>query len=180
MPKDSLRGRLLVATPALRDSNFSHSVVLLLEHADEGAVGLVLNRPTEVELSAVLPDWRSLAAAPPVVFAGGPVQRDALIALGRVEEEPVAVEAVLPGVGVVDLGQDAALAAVDVKAVRVFAGYAGWGAGQLESEVESGGWFLVDGHPDDPFAPRPGGLWRAVLQRKGGVYRTIPEDPSLN
>ncbi|MBA2530409.1 MAG: YqgE/AlgH family protein [Euzebyales bacterium] len=169
-------GRLLVATPSLVDPNFAHTVILLLEHGDEGAVGLVVNRPSEVALSTALPQWRGTAVHPPVVFLGGPVQRDAVIALGRVDGPVAGAQPILAGVAVVDLSEFAAGEAD----VRVFAGYAGWGAGQLEDEVASGGWFVVDARPPDPFSAQPEGLWAGVLQRQGGLFATVSPDPTMN
>jgi putative transcriptional regulator len=180
MAKDLRAGRLLVATPDLADPNFTHTVVLLLEHNDEGAFGVVLNRPSDVEVATALPGWEALAATPDVVFVGGPVQQDGVVALGRasVDEEPA--KAVLPSIGVIDLEQDPVLATVDLDRVRLFAGYAGWSPGQLESEVADGGWFVIDADPEDVFSDDPEELWRSVLQRQGGIFTTIPEDPSLN
>lgn len=180
MSETELTGRLVVAAPSLADPNFAHTVVLLLEHGADGAVGLVLNRPSETSVSSVLPPWQASAAAPAVVFVGGPVQAgEAMIGLGRVGgEEALGGPPLLPGVTVVDLSEESPPA--DVQVVRLFTGYSGWGAGQLEQELEAGGWFLVDGGPDDPFDDDPGRLWRSVLVRQGGMFSTVPEDPSHN
>lgn len=168
------RGRLLVATPALGDPNFARAVVLLLEHGGSGALGVVLNRPSEVALVVVLPDWADAASDPRVVFAGGPVETEALLALGgRTGGGPV--EEVLGGVAPVDLRATGSGARV-----RVFAGYAGWGPGQVEHEVAAGGWFVVDARASDVATPRPDRLWRAVLTRAGGLFTTAAEDPGLN
>lgn len=173
-------GRLLVATPDLADPNFAHSVVLLIEHNDEGAFGLVINRPSDVEVATALPGWEELSAEPACVFVGGPVQQDGVVAIGRSDDDHVLAKRVMPSIGVVDLEQDPALAGVDLDLVRVFAGYAGWSPGQLEAEITEGGWFVVDAEPDDVFAEDPEELWRTVLHRQGGVFITVPEDPSLN
>jgi putative transcriptional regulator len=173
-------GRLLVATPDLADPNFSHTVVLLLERNDQGAFGVVLNRPSDVDVAAALPGWEALAAPPDVVLVGGPVQQDGVVALGIAGQERQLTKTVLPTVGVVDLEQDPVLATVDLERVRLFAGYAGWTTGQLESEVAEGGWFVVEADPADVFADDPEDLWRSVLQRQGGIFKTVPEDPSLN
>lgn len=180
MSSERHAGRLLVATPDLADPNFTHTVVLVLEHNDEGAFGVVLNRPSDVAVSSALPGWEALAAAPDVVFVGGPVQQDGVVALGRADEAAVFEQQVLPSIGVVDLEQDPVLAAVDLEIVRLFAGYAGWSPGQVEAEITEGGWFVVDADPGDVFSDDPEDLWRAVLQRQGGVFTTVPEDPSLN
>jgi putative transcriptional regulator len=173
------RGRLVVATPGLADPNFAHTVVLLLEHDPDGAFGVVLNRPGELMLDDALGPWATLGAEPPVLFTGGPVERDAVVALGRTRS-PSGRGEVIPGVEVVDLTGDPALAAATFRGVRLFAGYAGWGPGQLDEELEAGGWFVVDADPADVVTADPDNLWRVVLARQGGLFVTVPEDPSLN
>jgi putative transcriptional regulator len=177
---ESLRGRLVVATPALGDPNFAHSVVLLLDHSDEGALGIVLNRPSEVEVADTMPTWDPLALSPEVMFVGGPVQPEAVVGLGLAPAETNAVQPIAPGVGIVDLRSDPRELLDTVGGLRLFVGYAGWGGGQLESEIAVGGWFVVDPVPDDVFGDDPGRLWIRVLSRQGGVFSTITEDPSLN
>lgn len=175
------KGCLLVAAPDLRDPNFSRAVVLLLDAGGDGALGVVLNRPSDVPLTDALPALAGGAARPPLVFVGGPVEPSAVVGLGRlVVDAPVAgVERVLPHVGVVDLTSVADLRDT-VSEVRVFAGYAGWGPGQLEAEIEAGGWFLLDAVADDGFTSDPGSLWLAVLRRQGGVWSTATPEPGLN
>lgn len=180
MSEDSLRGRLVVATPALTDGNFAHAVVLLLEHSDEGALGLIVNHPSDAALHDAVPEWAPLAAEPAVVFVGGPVQPEAVIALARTYGPAEAVQTVLPGVGVVDMSTDPTQVGTAIAGVRLFAGYAGWGAGQLESELATGSWFVVDARPEDVFADEPEAVWSRVLRRQGGVFTTIPADPTAN
>ncbi len=185
MAEPSLRGRLLVSTPGLRDPNFDRTVVLVLEHDPDGALGLILNRPSGTPVAEVLPSWHTITSDPPIVFAGGPVDENAAICLGSTRPGVVsaAVQVITPTVGVVDLDADPALLAADVAYVRIFAGYAGWGGGQLDDEVEAGGWFLVDGVPGDPFTAAPAQLWRTVLRRQGGrlaLFSTYPDDPVHN
>lgn len=181
MEHSELRGRLLVAAPSLVDPNFHLAVVLMLDHTEEGAVGVMLNRPSDIPLASALPQWQPLATEPDAVFLGGPVQRDAIVALGRT---PLASDCpllrVLAGTAVVDLQIDPDQQPADLHAVRLFAGYAGWGAGQLETEIDAGGWFVVDGDSDDVFTDDPAGLWERVMTRQGGMFRTIPLDPTLN
>ena len=180
----SHRGRLLVATPELGDPNFDRTVVLLLEHTPEGAVGVVLNRPSGTTLTEAGADWGgwdTFAAPPDVVFVGGPVARTAVIAVARtVEGKTDGFQPVLGDhVGIVDLGLEPG----DVDAVRLFAGYAGWGGGQLEAEIAAGGWFILDALPSDPWSAEPEELWREVLRRQGGrlaLFAACPPDPSLN
>ena len=181
----SLRGRLLVSTPGLRDPNFDRTVVLVLEHDADGALGLVLNRPSATPVGDVLPSWRDIASDPPVVFAGGPVDGSAAICLASTRPGVVddAVRPISPTVGVVDLDSNPGDLATDVAYIRVFAGYAGWTAGQLDEEIEAGGWFVVESLPGDAFTATPAGLWRTVLRRQGGklaLFATYPADPVHN
>jgi putative transcriptional regulator len=179
------KGRLLVATPTLLDPNFFRTVVLMLEHADEGALGVVLNRPSELEIAESLPAWRDVAVDPAMVFVGGPVAPGSAIGIarGRGDTDSDAWAPVVNGLGTVDLSLSPADLPVDVTALRVFAGYAGWTAGQLDAELAAEGWFVVDAEPDDAFAPEPEELWKAVLRRQGGtlaLFANAPPHPSLN
>lgn len=177
---ETLRGRLVVATPSLTEPNFSRTVIFMLDHNDEGGLGVVLNRPSTVDVATALPGWDALATAPPKMFVGGPVQPEAVVALAASTMETAALQPVGGGIAVVDLRADAALVAANVVGVRLFAGYAGWGGGQLEDEIEAGGWFVIDGQPQDVFTTDPEGLWVGVLERQGGLFTTITENPSLN
>jgi putative transcriptional regulator len=183
-----LKGRLLVATPLLGDPNFERTVVLLLEHGDEGALGVVLNRPSDVDLVDALADWQPFAVTPPVVFLGGPVSRRSAIALAHVDVDVDAdgldgVQPVVGRVGVVDLGVEPDQITAPIARLRVFLGYAGWTEGQLEEEIGEGAWFVVDAEPDDAFAADPGDLWSRVLRRQPpplSRYAHYPTDPSAN
>jgi len=183
---ESLTGRLLVATPSLRDPNFERTVVLLVAHEEGGALGVVLNRATEVPVAEVLGPWGTLADEPAVVFEGGPVQPEAAICLARARagtEELDGFNRVSGVLGTVDLSTDPEALRAGVLGVRVFAGYAGWSPGQLENEIETGSWFVFDALPGDPFAGRPDDLWPMVLRRQGGLLAAVahfPADPSLN
>jgi len=179
----SLAGRLLVAMPGMADPNFSRTVVFMMEHTPEGAVGLVLNRPTRADLLDLMPGWWSAAANPRVVFMGGPVGDGGGIGLARGGgSTPLQGWPEVLGVRAVDLedepGPDNGIEA------RIFAGYSGWGPGQLESELDSDlGWFVVEARTDDVFTPHPDRLWEEVLTRAGGRYAwfaTYPPDPRLN
>lgn len=185
----SWAGRLLVATPVLRDPSFDRAVVLLLQHAkDEGALGVVLDRPSGTAVQEVLPGWEALVAEPGVVFAGGPVQPQAAICLGRRRNGAALVAAFSdldgnPLLGTVDLEAPVAEVSTAVEAVRVFAGYAGWAAGQLEAEVQEGAWWVLDALPGDAFAGEPGRLREQVLRRQGpplAFAAVYPSDPALN
>ena len=181
------KGRLLVATPPLDDPNFDHTVVYMLEHHDEGAIGVVINRPTDESLVDPLDRWDTLQAAPGSVFLGGPVETDALIALALAKQpvtEPTDELSPVSGhVASADLTNDPALVAALVDSVRVFRGYAGWGPGQLEGEIEAGAWLVLDAEPEDVFAAEPDHLWRTVLRRQGGRLAWLadaPDDLSAN
>lgn len=167
----SLTGRLLVATPGLVDPNFARSVVLLLAHNDEGALGIVLNRPGGLLVADVVPSWAHLAASPEVVFIGGPVQPDTAMCLAATPD----------GWRTVDISEDPA--GTDVQQIRLFAAYAGWTAKQLENEIEAGGWYVLSARPSDIFTPAPHDLWREVLRRQGGriaLASSAPDDPRMN
>jgi putative transcriptional regulator len=183
----SHQGRLLVATPVIGDANFDRTVVLVLEHGDDGALGLVLNRPTDVAVLDPLPEWDDLAAQPPVVFVGGPVEQGAAIGLARASvDDPVTAEGwspVLERIGTLDLSRRPSDAGAGIEQVRVFAGYAGWGPGQLEGELSVDAWLPVDARPEDVLCDDPDALWSRVLRRQGGDLALLsycPPDPSSN
>lgn len=184
-------GRLLVATPKLADPNFRRSVVLIVEHeAEEGTLGVVLNRPTEVPVDQVLAPWSELVTGPSVVFQGGPVALDSALALAHVPgtEEPLGWRALADSpavsrVGLIDLDIPPELLASEVAGLRVFAGYSGWGVGQLRSEIKDGAWYVLPAESGDAFMEDPTRLWQDVLRRQGGdlaFVATFPDDPSLN
>ena len=166
------KGRLLVATPPLDDPNFDRTVIFMLEHHDAGALGVVINRPTEEDLDEPLDRWEDLQASPAHVFAGGPVETDALIALALsntpLDEASDDLSPVVGRVASADLTADPAFVAGLVSAVRVFRGYAGWSAGQLEMEIASGSWLVLDSDESDVFTAEPDELWRTVLRRQPG------------
>jgi putative transcriptional regulator len=186
MAVDSLAGRLLVATPALKDPNFERTVVLIVAHEPGGSIGVVLNRATEVAVGDVLDGWSALADDPGVVFEGGPVQPEAAICIARSKGTTGRIAGfnrVSGAVGTLDLSQDPDTLTDKILAVRVFAGYAGWGEGQLEVEIETGSWFVFDALPGDAFMARPDDLWPMVLRRQGGLMAAVaifPADPSMN
>ena len=180
----TLTGRLVVATPALQSPDFGRTVVLLLEHGEHGALGVVLNRPSGLAVAEPLPQWVPFAADPPVVFVGGPVAPSAAICLARARDgaDVAAWKPLFDGLGTLDLeGHPDDVPVLD--RLRVFAGYAGWGPGQLEDEIAEGAWFVLDSEPDDALSGEPGALWRSVLKRQGGEYALVsafPLDPTLN
>lgn len=182
---DHLGGRLIVATPRMLDPNFERTVVLVLDHDEDGALGIVLNRPLEVPLDDILPGWGAVASTPPVIFGGGPVEPAAVIGLGRARPGAPADgwEPIVGRIRAVDPSADAALVAAEVDAVRVFAGYAGWGPGQLEAELADEAWFVLQSDAEDPFTDEPDALWNRVFLRQPGELKmlaTYPTDPSMN
>jgi len=176
----------------LGDPNFRRTVVLIVEHeAEQGTLGVVLNRPTKIPVGQVLEPWTELATDPSVVFTGGPVSPNSALALAHVPgtDEPVGwhpLDAAAPAVarvGLVDLDAPPGLLAAAIVSLRVYAGYAGWGAGQLQAEIDEGAWYVVPAETSDPFSAEPGRLWPAVLRRQGGelaYVATYPDDPGLN
>jgi putative transcriptional regulator len=175
---DFATGQLLVATPLIKDGVFDRTIVLVLHHDDEGALGVVLNRPSEVNVGLLLPQWEPAASSPRVIFYGGPVATSHLLGLSRQLPDP---DTGLAVIGALELDSTPELHRLD--AVRIFTGYAGWSAGQLEGEISAGGWYVVPTDPDDAFTSEPVDLWRRVLRRQPGqlaVVATFPEDPTLN
>lgn len=183
-------GALLVAGPSLEDPNFHRSVVLLLAYGPaEGALGVILNRPNDVPVGELLPAWADLAAQPASVFVGGPVARDNVICLARLRPRAVGgFDGCSPvpgidGLATLDLNRSPSDMEEGVDAVRLFSGYAGWSVGQLEGEVDAGGWLTLPGQLGDAFTTDPSGLWRSVLLRSGGrvaIYANAPPKLSMN
>lgn len=172
---ESLGGQLLIAAPSMGDY-FHRTVILVVEHSGEGAFGLVLNRPSETTVGEAAPELGKLIGDEHLLHVGGPVQPNAVTAVGEHQDPGEATKLIVGTVGMVDLDEPPGLSRV-----RVFAGYAGWGPDQLDAEVEEEAWILDDAHPDDPFAE--GDLWARVLRRKGGEYALLarmPADPSVN
>lgn len=179
---ESLRGHLLVASPALLDPNFRRTVVLVTEHTDDGAAGLVLNRPSLVGVSAAVPQLEELVEEDEQVWMGGPVQPEAVLVLGEFLDPDEAAVPLFESLGFPSLDEPEEIVPATTRR-RVFAGYAGWGAGQLEDELGREDWILEPAQPDDAFTETPDALWADVLRRKGGIYELvarIPEDPSVN
>lgn len=190
----SLKGKLLIAAPGLVDPNFVRTVVLVAEHNAEGALGLVLNRPTDLQLTAL---WSTIAPTPAPVetdlsaFVGGPVQKNAVLVLHGYEDLAAESEPIVPGVW---LGSDVELfgklmerldgkTEADAEPVRVYCGYAGWGARQLDREMEQGGWLTANATAAQVFREPPQSLWRSTLSSLGGLYRILalmPPHPELN
>jgi putative transcriptional regulator len=173
---DSLVGQLLIASPMLSDY-FQRTVVLVLGHAEEGAMGVVVNRPSELDVADAVPALAEQVGDDDLVYRGGPVSPETVVALAEFDDPTRAASMVLGGVGILDPER------IDgfVGRLRVFAGYAGWGPGQLEAELEEEAWFVAPADPEDLFVDED--LWPIALQRKGGPYALLarlPADPSVN
>jgi len=180
---ESLRGHLLIASPALIDPSFRRTVVLVTEHTEEGAMGVVLNRASPVAVADAVPHLAQLAEDGACIHVGGPVQPEAVVALAELDDASDSAAIALGDIGYLRADADPAELAGGVRRLRVFAGYAGWGGGQLEGELEESAWIVEPAEPDDVFTPDPDGLWSTVLRRKGGpfaVLATMPPDPSQN
>jgi putative transcriptional regulator len=179
---ESLQGKLLIAAPSLIDPNFKRTVILIAQHSEEGAMGLVLNRPSDTAVIDAVTPLCSLVGDDALIWAGGPVEPGGVIVLAEFDDTAVAAELIFGDIGFMGADADPADVALASRRARVFAGYAGWSAGQLEAELEEDSWFTAEPVEDDVFTPE-GDLWSDVLERKGGPYALLskmPPDPSLN
>ncbi len=169
----------------LRESNFFRAVVLMLDHDEHGALGVVLNRPTDYPVASALPQWASLVSEPDVVYSGGPVSTETAIALAQAHRSrptPSGWTHVFGDIGIVDLDVTAP-PLPDVYNMRVFAGYAGWGSGQLEGELAADAWIVVDAETSDATGQASLQLWPTVLRRQPGVLARLasyPDEPAWN
>lgn len=179
---ETLRGSLLLAAGGLFDPNFRRAVVLVAEHGEEGALGLVLNRPAGIRVQDAAPLLSGLVEPEASLFLGGPVQKEAVLVLAEFTDLVLADRPVVGSIGFADPDLDPDLVQGILRA-RVFAGYSGWGPGQLEGEMGEAAWIVEPAMPDDIFTAEPERLWMSVLRRKGGEYRMLslmPDDPSSN
>lgn len=180
---DSLRGRLLIAGPRLDDPSFHRTVVLIGEHGPEGAMGVVLNRPSAVTVGEAAEPLSAIAGQDAIVFVGGPVQPSAIVVLADFADPDRAGVGVFDGIGFLPGEIESAGELGELHAVRVFAGYAGWSPGQLEAELAEGAWIVEPARTADVFTDDPDALWSAVLRRRGGrdaLLALLPDDPRLN
>lgn len=181
---ESTRGQLLVATPGLLDPNFVRTVVFMLEHNEEGAIGVILNRPSELPVATTIEPWAGRTVPPGVIFLGGPVSPSSVIALASVSLDDAGANwnPILGRIGTVDLDVDPS-EVPGLDEVRMFAGYAGWTGGQLEAELHDDGWFVLDAELTDVHTDDPGELWWEVLGRQSGALARLahyPRDPRDN
>ncbi len=180
---ESLRGKLLVASPALGDPNFARSVVFITEHSAEGAMGIVLDKPSETTVGELAPQLDEVAGPDAPVYVGGPVQPAALVVLAEFSDPAAAAWIVVADVGFASAVVEMDDLARSVRRARVYAGYSGWGPGQLEAEMEVDSWIVEPPLPTELFPDDPETLWGSVLARKGGQYALVarmPDDPSMN
>jgi putative transcriptional regulator len=181
--EESLSGQLLLAAPTLLDPNFRRTVVLIGAHSEEGAMGVVLNRPSAVTVGEAVPQLEQAAGDLETVYVGGPVQPDSIVFLAEFLDPSPAGLLVLGRIGFPAPEADLGELAEAIARRRVFAGYAGWGGGQLDEELDNGDWIAHPAQPEDVFTEDPEELWGTVLARKGGAYALIarmPLDPSVN
>ena len=180
---ESLRGQLLLAHPRLIEPNFRRTVVLVVDHGEDGAMGLVLNRPSLVPVAKAAPELEPLVDPVDPVHVGGPVAPEGIIVLAQFDDPSEAAVIVAGDLGLVGAGADHAVVAAATRRARVFAGHAGWAPGQLDAELEADGWIVEAPEPDDVLTDEPDALWATVLERKGGQYALLarmPLDPSVN
>ncbi|HEY5316348.1 MAG TPA: YqgE/AlgH family protein [Solirubrobacteraceae bacterium] len=180
---DSARGQLLIAGPGLLDPNFWRTVVLVVEHSDEGALGVVLNRPSETTVLDAVSQLEELVDPDEPVFIGGPVQPSSVIVVAEFEDPSDAALVAFEDIGVLAAGSSPEEITAGLRRARAFVGHAGWGPGQLDGELERGDWIVETARREDAFAEDPDELWGAVLTRKGGSYALLarmPADPSVN
>jgi putative transcriptional regulator len=180
---DSLQGQLLIASPTMSDPTFARTVVAIANHDADGALGIVLNRPSDTEVAEAVPELEGVVETDEVVFVGGPVQPASIVVLAEFEDPGEAAFLVVEGIGLVS--DATGLDRLDTATARrrIYAGYTGWGPGQLESEVEREDWIVEPALPQDVFDDEPLDLWTRVLERKGGQFRLLarmPIDPTVN
>jgi putative transcriptional regulator len=181
-------GSLLIASATLVDPNFARCVLLILDSNDDGSLGVILNQPSETPVDEVLDQWRDVVNPPGVFFRGGPVELNAALALGNlvgaaVDDPPVGWRAVSGPLGMVDLDSSPDDLLGRISGLRIYAGYAGWGAGQLDDEIAEGSWHVVPARNSDLFSDAPDRLWREILRRQPpplSMLATLPEDVTLN
>ena len=180
------KGVFLVASPSLRDPNFRQTVVLLCEHGDEGALGVVVNRPTAMLLSEAVPQVPVLEGQRHTLFSGGPVQPNQVMILFRLTHETEDQHHVFDGVYLGgDLGvlEQVLTRPSGTDAFRAYVGYSGWGAGQLENEMKTGSWITLPADPTVVFEKDPARIWPDIMRALGGrytVYADMPADPHMN
>ena len=179
---ESLRGQLLISSGGLYDPNFRHTVVLVGEHNADGALGVILNRALNVTVQEAVPPLGRLVPAGEPLFQGGPVQVESPVLLAELVDPALVDVPVFGAVGFLT-GEVSSDIQPSIRRARVYAGYSGWGPGQLEAEMEEDTWITEPAQVDDVFTDAPELLWSRVLKRKGPNYQLLsrmPYDPSMN
>lgn len=176
-------GKLLIAQPFLADSTFSRSVIFLCEHSDEGALGFVLNQPTNVNITDVLPEFDAPVLP---INHGGPVQLDTLHIIHKAPGSLGGTEVksgVYWGASLESLQSFVYDKAFSADELRLFVGYSGWSPGQLENELKEGSWLITDVTQDVIFSTDADEVWKKAIYSLGHDYRylaNMPIDPGLN
>jgi len=188
-------GSLIIASATLVDPNFARCVLLILHSDPDGSLGVILNRPSEIPVGQVLAPWQDMTSEPGVLFRGGPVELDAALAIGAMRTGASNPGALDPGdtptgwqpltgpIGIVDLEGSPDDFLGRLTQLRVYAGYAGWGAEQLDGEIAEGSWHIVPAAEADLFTRSPDRLWGDVLRRQPpplSMLATLPADANLN
>jgi putative transcriptional regulator len=180
---ESLQGKLLIAAPALVDPNFARTVVLIAAHSDEGALGLVLNRPLDTPLAEIAPVLEGLAEPGAVLHSGGPVAPESAVLLADFTDPSLAALLIVGDIGLPSAGCELSDLEAGVRRARVFAGHSGWAPGQLDEELDKEAWFVGQLAPDELWLADSTLLWSTTLSRKGGAYALLarmPADPTVN
>jgi putative transcriptional regulator len=180
---DSLQGKLLIAAPTMLDPNFARTVVLVAAHGEDGALGLVLNRPLETPLAEIAPVLEQIAEPGAVLHQGGPVAPESAVLLADFADTSLAALLIFGDIGLPAASVELAELEAGVRRARVFAGHSGWGPGQLDAELEAEAWFVGQLAPDELWLSDSSSLWANALIRKGGAFALLarmPTDPSVN
>lgn len=178
---ENTTGKLLVASPVVSDGVFDQTVIYMLHHDPVGALGVVLNRPSDLAAAELLPRWADHLSTPSELFIGGPVAPDGLVGLAH--RRGLDAGTVADQVTTIDLETDPAVTGAEIDQLRLFRGYSGWAPGQLDGELRLGAWFVAEAEVDDLWCREPAALCEAVLRRQSGSTRwfaNAPDDPTLN
>ena len=184
--RDPVPGDVLVASVLLSDGIFNQTVILVLDSDADGALGVILNEVAQTPLDAVLPEWATAVSEPQLLFHGGPVSPNGAICIASVKdaaEEPPGWRRLFENVGLLHLDTPIEIVSGAYRDLRIFAGYAGWSAGQLQGELAQGMWHVLPATYSDVFSTLPLELWRVVLRRQPSelaFFATWTEDPELN
>jgi putative transcriptional regulator len=176
--EDLGEGKILVADRKLKDPHFAQTVVLIVTYNGQGTVGLVLNRPSDVPISELLSGVKDARSRKDSAFTGGPVEPMSVLALLRTREGPKGAQHVAADIWAIldqDLLGEALSKHASSEELRFYVGYAGWGPGQLEAEMDAGAWRVIRGGADTVFATKPDSLWNRVMRNLDVTFaRSFP------